>query len=102
MRDADSAREDLRVMLERERTVDERAVVGALLFSCNGRGQALFGQPHHDIRALQTAFPDAPVAGFFAAGELGPVGGRNFLHGSTASVLLVREGEGAGPAAVRS
>jgi small ligand-binding sensory domain FIST len=28
------------------------------------------------------------VAGFFAAGELGPVGGKNFLHGFTASLAL--------------
>jgi small ligand-binding sensory domain FIST len=90
VRDADSAREDLRLLLERERARDERPVAGALLFSCNGRGQALFGQPHHDVGAVQRAFGDVPVAGFFAAGELGPVGGRNFLHGFTASMLLLR------------
>ncbi len=92
VRDANSAREDLRLILEQQRQQDERPVVGALLFSCNGRGQALFGQPHHDVGAVQRAFGGIPVAGFFAAGELGPVGGRNFLHGFTASVLLVREG----------
>lgn len=90
VRDADSAREDLRLLLERERQHDERPVAGALLFSCNGRGQALFGQPDHDVGAVQRAFGQVPVAGFFAAGELGPVAGRNFLHGFTASVLLVR------------
>lgn len=91
VRDADSAREDLKVMLEGERALDARRVVGALLFSCNGRGRALFGQPHHDVRAVQAAFGDVPVAGFFAAGELGPIGGRNFLHGFTVSVLLIRD-----------
>ena len=97
VRDADSAREDLRLVLERERQRDERPVVGALLFSCNGRGQALFGQPHHDIGAVRRAFGDVPVAGFFAAGELGPVAGRNFLHGFTASLLVLREAQlGAG------
>ena len=92
VRDAESAREDLRLLLERERAGDGRPVVGALLFSCNGRGEALFGQPDHDIGALQRAFGPVPVAGFFAAGELGPVSGRNFLHGFTASVLLLRDG----------
>ncbi|MDE3103374.1 MAG: FIST C-terminal domain-containing protein [Chloroflexota bacterium] len=96
VRDADSAREDLKVMLERERAADDRRVIGALLFSCNGRGQALFGQPHHDIGALRSAFGDVPVAGFFAAGELGPIGGRNFLHGFTASVLLIKDGAAPG------
>lgn len=90
VRDADSAREDLRLLLERERQGDDRRVAGALLFSCNGRGQALFGQPDHDIGAVHRAFGQVPVAGFFAAGELGPVAGRNFLHGFTASLLLVR------------
>lgn len=91
VRDAGSAREDLRVLLERERERDTRPVAGALLFSCNGRGQALFGEPHHDIGAVQKAFGTVPVAGFFAAGELGPVAGRNFVHGFTASMLLLRD-----------
>jgi small ligand-binding sensory domain FIST len=29
-----------------------------------------------------------PVAGAFCAGELGPVGGRNYVHGFTASLAL--------------
>jgi small ligand-binding sensory domain FIST len=90
VRDAESAREDLRVVLERERTARPSAVEGALLFSCNGRGSALFGQPDHDVNAVRRAFGDVPVAGFFAAGEIGPVAGKNFLHGFTASILLIR------------
>ena len=90
VRDAESAREDLRVVLERERTTRPADVAGALLFSCNGRGSALFGQPDHDINAVRRAFGDVPVAGFFAAGEIGPVAGKNFLHGFTASILLIR------------
>jgi small ligand-binding sensory domain FIST len=89
VRDAESAREDLRAMLEPERA---DPVAGALLFSCNGRGQGLFGQPDHDIGAVKRAFGDVPVAGFFAAGELGPIAGRNFVHGFTASILLFRNG----------
>jgi small ligand-binding sensory domain FIST len=90
VRDAESAREDLRVVLERERAARPSEVAGALLFSCNGRGSALFGQPDHDVNALRRAFGDVPVAGFFAAGEIGPVAGKNFLHGFTASILLFR------------
>jgi small ligand-binding sensory domain FIST len=90
VRDAESAREDLRVVLERERTARPSDVAGALLFSCNGRGSALFGQPDHDVNAVRRAFGDIPVAGFFAAGEIGPVAGKNFLHGFTASILLFR------------
>lgn len=91
VRDAESAREDLRVVLERERRARPGGVAGALLFSCNGRGSALFGQPDHDVGAVRRAFGDVPVAGFFAAGEIGPVAGKNFLHGFTASILLFRE-----------
>jgi len=87
VRDADSAREDLRATLDTQR---ESPVAAALLFSCNGRGLGMFGQPDHDIGAVRGAFGDIPVAGFFAAGELGPVGGRNFVHGFTASMLLFR------------
>jgi len=38
-------------------------------------------------QALKAA---APCAGMFCAGELGPVGERNFLHGHTASIAIVR------------
>jgi len=100
VRDAESARADLRAMLERERREAGAGVAGALLFSCNGRGQALFGQPDHDVGAVRSAFGDVPVAGFFAAGELGPVGQRNFVHGFTASLLLVRDRENEARSAV--
>src|SRR5256885_2852004 len=89
VRDAESAREDLRAMLEPERA---DPVAGALLFSCNGRGQGLFGQPDHDIAAVKRAFGDVPVAGFFAAGELGPVAGGNSVAGLAAAILLFRNG----------
>jgi small ligand-binding sensory domain FIST len=61
---------------------------GALLFTCNGRGTRLFSQPHHDARAIRKEAGALPLAGFFAQGELGPIGGQNFIHGFTASVVL--------------
>ena len=89
VRDAESADEDFRSLLALAAT-DETAPAGALLFSCNGRGVNLFDMPNHDARCLLAALPETPVAGFFAAGELGPVGGKSFIHGFTASVLLFR------------
>jgi small ligand-binding sensory domain FIST len=89
VRDAEAAREDLRATLDAQRAAP---VAGALLFTCNGRGTGLFGLPDHDIGAVRGALGDIPVAGFFAAGELGPVAGRNFVHGFTASMLLFRNG----------
>ena len=48
----------------------------------------MFETEHHDATTVQTRMGDIPVAGFFAAGEIGPVGGENFLHGYTASTIL--------------
>jgi small ligand-binding sensory domain FIST len=89
VRDADTASEDLSLLLESQRN-HPAPPAGALLFSCNGRGSNLFETPCHDVAAARRAMPQTPVAGFFAAGEFGPVGGRNFLHGHTASFALFR------------
>ena len=84
VRDAASADEDLRQLLA------GRRADGALIFTCNGRGRHLFGTPDHDASVLDERV-GVPAAGFFAAGEFGPVGGRNFVHGFTASIALFRE-----------
>jgi small ligand-binding sensory domain FIST len=91
LRDGVSASEDLQILLAKDRTVHRTLPLGALLFSCYGRGQGLFGRPHHDTGVVHERFGHIPVAGFFAQGEIGPVGGRNFLHGYTASVALFSE-----------
>lgn len=89
VRDADSADEDLRKTLERELgALGGRRPEAALLFTCNGRGSRMFSEPDHDARLVAEMLGGAPLAGFFCAGELGPVGGRNFLHGFTASIAV--------------
>ncbi len=88
-RDARSADEDLRGALRlRLQALAGEAPAGAVLFSCNGRGRAMFGAPDHDAKAVADELLGAPAAGFFAAGEIGPVGGRSFLHGFTATVAV--------------
>ena len=83
VRDADSADEDLRALLA------GASGAGALVFTCNGRGTRLFGEPDHDAeRGQRRLVGPRAVAGMFCAGEIGPIGGRNFVHGFTASVLL--------------
>lgn len=117
LRDAATADEDLALLLDAQRLYDPPA--GALLFTCNARGQRLFDKPHHDATAIARAFagrlaaeekaragtplapvgvagkgaaaPPLPLAGFFAAGEIGPVGDGVFLHGHTACAALFRE-----------
>lgn len=87
VRDARSADEDLRELLGRfaEDTPQPEA---ALLFTCNGRGRRLFQTPDHDASVVREILGDIPLAGFFCAGEFGPVGSRSFLHGFTASLLV--------------
>jgi small ligand-binding sensory domain FIST len=68
-----------------------RSADGALLFTCNGRGTAMFPEADHDAIVLEDMVGPVPVAGMSCAGEVGPVGGRNFVHGFTASVLLLRD-----------
>jgi small ligand-binding sensory domain FIST len=86
--DAEVAHEDLELLLSKERVGDPPPA--ALLFTCNGRGRRLFSQPNHDIDVARGAMPESAIAGFFAAGEVGPVGGKNFIHGHTASFALIR------------
>jgi len=88
VRDAASADDDLRMLLQQDARVNAAKPQGALIFSCNGRGTRLFQQPHHDAAAIQKEMGPLPLAGFFAQGELGPIGGQNFIHGFTASVAL--------------
>jgi small ligand-binding sensory domain FIST len=90
VRDAATADEDLRESLLRARA--EGQPVGALLFTCNGRGTRMFDGPDHDAGLVSDLLGGVPVAGFFAAGELGPVGGKNYLHGFTASIALFDDG----------
>jgi small ligand-binding sensory domain FIST len=88
VRDAETADEDLHALLQLDLSAHERRPGGALLFTCNGRGTRLFDEPHHDARAIRAETGDIPLAGFFAQGELGPIGGQNFIHGFTASAVL--------------
>jgi small ligand-binding sensory domain FIST len=88
VRDAAAADTDLREMLDSFRAMPASGPVeGALLFSCNGRGAHLFGTADHDPQAVRSGLVASGVAGCFAAGEIGPVGGHNFVHGFTASIL---------------
>jgi small ligand-binding sensory domain FIST len=67
------------------RGVDARS---ALLFTCNGRGSRLFGTPDHDVGVVEEVLGPIPLAGAFCAGELGPIGQQNHLHGFTASLAI--------------
>lgn len=91
VRDAETADEDLRALLQQDQQTHPGKAGGALLFTCNGRGTRLFPGPDHDASMVRAEAGAVPIAGFFAQGELGPIGGQNFIHGFTASVVLFEE-----------
>ena len=72
----------------RASAANSAAPCGGLLFTCNGRGTRMFSTADHDAAAVGSAFGSIPLAGFFAQGELGPIGGQNHMHGFTASLAL--------------
>jgi small ligand-binding sensory domain FIST len=89
VRDAGTAREDLEMLLSPQ--VFDTPARAALLFACSGRGRGLYGAADGDIGPLQAALGGGvPVAGMFCAGEIGPVGERNFVHWHTASIAIIR------------
>lgn len=88
LRDAKTADEDLR-HLSALLAADGIKPFASLVFSCGGRGRNLFKTANHDAEILADYFTPHASAGFFCNGEVGPVGGRNFIHGYTASVVLL-------------
>ncbi len=88
VRDQMTALEDLELMLLPQMFTTPPK--GALLFSCNGRGTRLYDHPNGDIEIVQKVLGNIALAGFFCAGEIGPIGGKNFLHGHTASMVIFR------------
>jgi small ligand-binding sensory domain FIST len=96
VRDAEAATEQLNQMIGSSREeIAALGPAGAVLCSCNGRGVGLFGEPNHDATAVAGGFGQLPVAGFFCNGEIGPVGGKNFVHGFTASIAFFVPATGA-------
>jgi len=88
VRDKRTAEEDLRLLLQTQLLHD--APAGVLMCTCNGRGRNLFDQPNAESAMVRDTLGDVPIAGFFAAGEIGPIGQSNFVHGFTASLAVFR------------
>jgi small ligand-binding sensory domain FIST len=88
VRDAQTAVEDLQLLLDAQQL--GVPPFAGLLVTCNGRGRSLFHEEDHDLTIIRERLGEVPIAGFFAAGEIGPIGGRSFLHGHTACLTLFR------------
>jgi small ligand-binding sensory domain FIST len=96
---AESAALELRQLLVRYRERESAAPAAALLFSCNGRGMNLYGSPDHDSSLFhEIVGREVPLAGFFCAGEIGPVGGQTYVHGMTSSFGIIRPASSQNPA----
>ena len=93
MRDAQTSAEDLENLLRRyrverlENNLDgekaQHSPIGALLFSCTGRGAELYEEANFDSDLFEQYLGPLPIGGFFCNGEIGPVGATTFLHGFT-------------------
>jgi len=91
LRDAETSADDLVAVLDRYADENrENEIPGALLFSCLGRGQYLYGRANHDTDMFRDKLGAVPLGGFFCNGEIGPVSGTTFLHGYTSSFGLFR------------
>ncbi|WP_145087795.1 FIST signal transduction protein [Anatilimnocola aggregata] len=88
VRDQEAADAELKQMLNVVKKSGGPQPLAGLLFACNGRGSRMFSQSDHDAGLIAKLLGDIPLAGLFAAGEFGPVGHQNFLHGHTASIAL--------------
>jgi small ligand-binding sensory domain FIST len=88
VRDKAAADADLRRLCQEVRD-QEGAPFAGFLFSCIGRGSGMFGVPNHDARVVEDTFGRIPMGGFLGNGEVGPVAGRNYLHGYTASTAFL-------------
>jgi small ligand-binding sensory domain FIST len=91
LRDAQASADDLKFLLERYQQQGSPSAAAALMFACVGRGEGLYGKPNFDSELFKSYLPAIPVGGFFCGGEIGPVGGRTFLHGYTSVFGICRE-----------
>ena len=93
LRDAHTSAEDLEMLLTKyqQKSPFPSNTAGALMFSCLGRGEGLYGCPNFDSRMFRRYLRDIPIGGFFCNGEIGPVGGSTFLHGYTSVFGIFHE-----------
>ena len=92
LRDAEASAEDLELLLQQyqDQSASEPSAVAALMFSCLGRGEGLYGKPNFDSQLFRRYLNDIPIGGFFCSGEIGPVAGSTFLHGYTSVFGICR------------
>ncbi|WP_445635072.1 FIST signal transduction protein [Nostoc sp. DSM 114161] len=95
LRDAQASAQDLELLLQsyQDQRNSEPSAAAALMFACLGRGEGLYGKPNFDSELFRRYIKDIPVGGFFCGGEIGPVGGRTFLHAYTSVFGICRQNQ---------
>jgi len=83
-RDEETAVHDMQRMLEDVKKRSENCIKGGLYYTCLGRGRAQFGVHSEELKLIQNALGDIPLAGFYANGEIS----HNQLYGYTGVLLL--------------
>ncbi|NES82321.1 MAG: hypothetical protein F6K10_13465 [Moorea sp. SIO2B7] len=93
LRDSRTSAEDLELLLSNYQKKKDASspAVGALIFSCMGRGEGLYGKPNFDSELFLRYVSDIQLGGFFCNGEIGQVAGRTFLHGYTSAFGIFRQ-----------
>lgn len=94
LRDAHTSAEDLEMLLKRyQQQIKGKSanVSAAVLFSCLGRGEGLYGEASFDSHLFSHYLNNIPLSGFFCNGEIGPVGNGTFLHGYTSVFGIFRQ-----------
>lgn len=100
LRDAETSADDLRLLLQRYVSPQQpggdfpepvTSAIGALIFSCLGRGENLYQVANFDSGLFRHFFPTVPLGGFFCNGEIGQVGKQTFLHGYTSVFAIIHQ-----------
>jgi small ligand-binding sensory domain FIST len=94
LRDARTSAEDLEILLQKYQQQNKvNSPVGALMFSCLGRGEGLYGQSNFDSELFLRYLDNIEIGGFFCNGEIGPVGDTTFVHGYTSAFGILSQPE---------
>jgi small ligand-binding sensory domain FIST len=94
LRDARTSADDLETLLQRyqhQSSQDLMPPLGALMFSCMGRGASLYQASNFDSDLFHKYLGAVPISGFFCGGEIGPIGNTTFLHGFTSVFGILRQ-----------
>jgi small ligand-binding sensory domain FIST len=83
-RDANTAREDLLLMLSTVQKALPQRPRGGIYISCLGRGRNLFGENSEELGLIASVLGDFPLVGFYANGEIS----QDRLYGYTGVLTL--------------